>query len=125
MQFKFIHFFENKNGMVEPTCELFSRWKQSGHAVDIVRLDNAGENMLLQNEVNSAPWQLGINFKLQQNLLAEVGIFTLVNRVRAMMHYTNVPMEFWYKLLRDCYATAAINDGLMIVEFNRKHARLV
>ena len=38
-----------------------------------------------------------------------------------MMHYAHVPMEFWYKLFRDCYATAAINDGLMIVELNRKH----
>ena len=41
MQLKFIHFFETKDGMVEPTCKLFSRRKQSGHAVDIVRLDNA------------------------------------------------------------------------------------
>ena len=49
MQLKFVHFFIIKDGMVEPTCKLFSRWKQSGCAVDIVGLDNAGENVLLQN----------------------------------------------------------------------------
>ena len=85
MQLKFICLFETKDGMVEPTCKPFSRWKQSGRAVDIVRLDNAGENMLLQNWANSATWQLGINFMFmardtpQQNSLAEVGIFTLAN----------------------------------------------
>ena len=50
MQLKFVHFFETKDGMVEPPCKLFSRWKQSGHMVDIVWLDNARENMLLQNQ---------------------------------------------------------------------------
>ena len=39
-----------------------------------------------------------------------------------MMHYAHVPMEFWYKLFRDCYATVAINDGLMIVELNGRNA---
>ena len=127
MQLKFVHFFKTKDGMVEPTCELLSRWKKSGRRVDIMQLDNAGENVLLQNRANSATWQLGINFEFmardtpQQNSLAEVGIFTLANRVRAMMHYVHVPMEFRYKLFRDCYATAAINDGLMIVELNRRN----
>ena len=38
------------------------------------------------------------------------------------MHYAHVPMEFRYKLFRVCHVTAAINDGLMIVELNGKHA---
>ena len=87
MQLKFIHFFETKDGMVEPTCELLSRWKRSGRAVDIMRLDNAGENVLLQNWANSATWQLDINFELtardtlQQNSLAQVRLFMLANGV--------------------------------------------
>ena len=52
MQLKFIHFFEAKD--VGPTCELFSHQKKSGCAVDIIHLDNAGENVLLQNCVSSA-----------------------------------------------------------------------
>ena len=125
---KFVHFFETKDGMVEPTCELFSCWKRAGHGVEIVRLDNAGENLALQNHCNSATWQLGIEFKFtardtpQQNSLAEVGIFTLANRVWAMMHYAHVPLEYCYKLFHDCYATAAMVDGLMIVNVNGKFA---
>ena len=49
MQLKFVHFFKTKDSMVEPTCELRSRWTKSGRGVDIMRLDNAGENALLQN----------------------------------------------------------------------------
>ena len=49
MQLKFVHFFATKDSTVELTCELLSRWKKSGRGVDIMRLDNAGENALLQN----------------------------------------------------------------------------
>ena len=114
--------------MVEPTCELFSRWKHAGHGVEIVRFDNLGENLALQKCCNSATWQLGIEFEFtprdtpQQNSLAEVGIFTLANCVRAMMHYAHVPLEYCYKLFRDCYATAAKVDGLIIVNINGEFA---
>ena len=87
MQLKFVHIFEMKDGMVEPTCELFSRWKRAGHGVEIICLDNAGENSALQNRCKSALWQLGIEFEFtardtqQQKSLAEVGTFTLANHV--------------------------------------------
>ena len=81
-------------------AKLFSRWKQSGHVVDIVHLDNAEENVLLQNQANSATWQLGIDFDFmvhdtpQQNSLAEVGIFTLANRVQAMCPWSSITCYF-------------------------------
>ena len=90
----------------------------------MIQLDNAGENKLLQKRSDSTDWKLGIEYEFtaratpQQNSLAEVGIATLANRVRAMMHHAHVPMEYRYKLFRDCYETAAILDGLMIVEVN-------
>ena len=94
----------------------------------MIRLDNAGENKLLQKRSDSTDWKLGIEYEFtapatpQQNSLAEVGIATWANRVRAMMHHAHVPMEYCYKLFRDCYETAAILDGLMIVEVNGKKA---
>ena len=105
-QLKFVQLFESKNAMVEPTCEQLSRWKQAGHPVQVIRLDNAGENKLLQKRSDSTDWKLGIESEYtaratpQQNSLAEVGIATLANRVRAMMHHAHVPMEFRYKLFR-------------------------
>ena len=46
----------------------------------------------------------------------------LANRVRAMMHHANVPAEYRFKLFRDCYETAALLDGLMMVEVEGKLA---
>ena len=71
--------------MVEPTCEQLYRWKQAGHAVQVICLDNSGKNQLLQKQSESANWKLGIEYEFmarvtpQQNSLAEVGIATLAN----------------------------------------------
>jgi hypothetical protein len=51
---KFSGFFDTKNGMTEPTCERLQRWKDSGKEVRFIRLDNAGENILLQQGCESA-----------------------------------------------------------------------
>ena len=89
----------------------------------MIQLDNAGENKLLQKRSDSTDWKLGIEYEFtaratpQQNSLAEVGIATLANRVRAMMHHAHVPMEYRYKLFRDCYETAAILVGTMASRF--------
>ena len=66
--------------IMEPTCELFKKWSQDEKPVGAVRLDNAGENVKLQQRANSADWQLDINFEFtprntpQQNHLVEVGL---------------------------------------------------
>ena len=39
-----------------------------------------------------------------------------------MMHHANVPVEYRFKLFRDCYKTAALLDGLMMVEVEGKLA---
>ena len=94
----------------------------------MIQLDNAGENKLFQKHSDSTDRKLGIEYEFtaratpQPNSLAEVGIATLANHVRAIMHHAHMPMEYHYKLFRDCYETAAILDGLMIVEVNGKMA---
>jgi hypothetical protein len=60
MRIKVSTFYDTKKGMVEPTCELFHRWKLGGFPVKVVRQDNAGENKLLQSQSDSAAWKLGI-----------------------------------------------------------------
>jgi hypothetical protein len=56
-QMKFSDFFVSKNGMAEPTCELFQRWKDVGREVRYLRMDNAGENKLLQSRCESVDWK--------------------------------------------------------------------
>ena len=85
MQLKFSNFFKTKNGMVKPTCEQFQKWKQNGKAVTHLRMDNAGENKLLQKRCESSNWKFDIKYEytardtLQQNSLAEVGFATIAN----------------------------------------------
>jgi hypothetical protein len=48
-QLKFVDFYEKKSSMIEPTCEQFKKWEQNGHKVDVVWMDNGGENLKLEN----------------------------------------------------------------------------
>jgi hypothetical protein len=85
-QLKFVDFFEKKNGMIEPTCEQFKKWEQNGHKVDVVCMDNSGENLKLEKRGQSNNWKLGIMFEKtardtpQQNGLAEIGITVVANK---------------------------------------------
>ena len=53
----------------------------------------------MQKRSDSKDWKLGIEYEFtacaspQQNSLAEVGIATLANHVRAMMHHAHVTLE--------------------------------
>ena len=73
---KFSDFFATKNGMVEPTCERFHRWKTEGKQVAAIRMDNAGEKLLLEKRFSSSAWKLNPKFEYtakdtpQQNHLA-------------------------------------------------------
>jgi hypothetical protein len=95
-QLKCSDFFDTKNGMVEETCEQLYRWKESGReesgrGANIIRLNNAGENKLLQQRSQSADWKLNINFEFtardttQRNQLAELGFAHLANYGRALI----------------------------------------
>ena len=68
--------------MVEPTCEQLHKWQQSNIGITHLRLDNAGENKLLQTRCASKDWKMNCEFEFtardtpQQNSLAEVGFAT-------------------------------------------------
>ena len=78
--FNWDEMFENKKGMIEPSCKLFHEWKMAGMAVTHLHMDNAGENLKLIERLRSADWKMGISkFELttrntpQQNSIVEVG----------------------------------------------------
>lgn len=123
-QMKFVDFFATKNGMVEPTCEKLHMWAQHQHKVDVIRMDNAGENQLLEQRCQSKDWKLGIKFEKtsrktpQQNHLAEVGLATLANRARALMIRANLPHKLKFRLFREAYKTVALMDGFTVITIN-------
>jgi hypothetical protein len=43
---KVSHFYETKNGMVEPTYEMFYKWMKAGKGAQCIRMDNEGENLI-------------------------------------------------------------------------------
>jgi hypothetical protein len=89
---KFSNFDAAQNDMVEPMLERFSKWKQSGILVNVVCLDNAGENIWLKNRAASVDWKLSIEFEFmaqntpQQNSIAETAFYTIACCGRAMLH---------------------------------------
>jgi hypothetical protein len=115
---KFSNFFETKNGMAEPTCEQLHRWKQNALGVKNIRLDNAGENKLLQQRAESKDWKLNIQFEYtardtpQQNHLAELALATMSNKDRACMTAANVPETLRYLLYHRAFQYATDTDGL-------------
>lgn len=119
-QLNFIDFFDTQDKMVEPTCEKLKQWEQQGHKVDVIRMDNGGENLLLERKAKSKDWKLGIDFEKtardtpQQNSLAEVGLATIAKRARAMMIRANILDKIRYKLFKDAYKIAALLDGFTV-----------
>ena len=91
-------FCDTKNGIVEPTCEIFENWRQNGRPVNFIRCDNGGENVKLESRAKRKDWKLNLEFEYtgrdtpQRNHMAEVGFTTIGGRGRAMMHHANVPM---------------------------------
>ena len=45
---RFLKWFDRKNGMIEPTCELLHNWDSKGRKCKILRMDGAGENEMLE-----------------------------------------------------------------------------
>jgi hypothetical protein len=50
------HWFAKENEMDEPTCELINMLKNKGSVVKVLRLDNAGENVLLEKRCKNKDW---------------------------------------------------------------------
>ena len=96
---KISRFYAKKNDIVQPLCELFHAWKDCGRAVKWMRMDNAGENQLLERTANGKDWKLNITPEYtarntpQQNSVVEVGLATVAMRARAVMAAANVPNE--------------------------------
>jgi hypothetical protein len=81
-----------------------------------LRMDNAGENKLLADRIQSKDWKLPIIVEWtardtpKQNFPAEIGFATLLGRARAMLQKANIPTE--------AVKTATHLDGLIPQEID-------
>ena len=121
---KWSDFFETKDGMVEPTCEKLYKWMKNKKGAKYIRLDNAGENKLLEKRSNSVEWKLILEFEYnardtpQQNHLVEIGFSTIGEKGRAMMIAANDPEDKKYKLFREAFTCATMLDWLTVIDLN-------
>jgi hypothetical protein len=122
---KFSTFHKHKDEMVEPSCELFSKWKHE-HPVKYIRCDNAGENKTLQKRANGVDWKLNIEFEFtprdtpQHNHLAELGFASIANEGRALLSAANVPMKVRLKVWVKAFEHATNLDSLIVMTINGK-----
>ena len=123
--YKISNFYETKNGMVKPTCELFQKWKMETKPVELLRMDKAGENIKLVKTLNNNQWKLYPTIEWtardtpQQNHLVKVGFATLYGRGRAMMIEANVPEELRHVVGQKAFKTATKLDGLVPLSINK------
>ena len=122
----FTTFHETKKDMIEPVCKRFNRWRQAGHAVKMIRMDNAGKNKGLEQCMNGAAWKLDIDVEYtardtpQQNHLAELSLAKIASKGQALMASANVPQDMCYRLFREAMTTATLLDNLMVVNVSGK-----
>ena len=123
-QKKISDFYESKNGVVEPTCEQFHRWKLGGNEVKKFRCHDAGENKKLDKMLNSKEWKLNVDFEYaprdtpQHDYLAEVGFTALCSKGKALMFDANLPRKLRHVLFPEVFQTATKLDRLVVHEMN-------
>jgi hypothetical protein len=127
---KISHWFAKNNDMVEPTFELIKMLKNKGIVVKVIRLDNAGESMLLDKRCKSKDWKIDITFEFsaratpQHNHLMELGLAEINKKGRAILIRADVPFKCRFHLCTEAFTTATDLDGLSVVELNGERATL-
>jgi hypothetical protein len=121
---RFVRWFETKNGMVDPTCATLHQWSTKGMKTLFIRCNGAGENHSLEETLHSSQWKMPIEFEYtarntpQQNHLAEIGIYVICCRGRALMSTANSPEKYHYRMFWLAMETACLLDWLTVVTIN-------
>jgi hypothetical protein len=119
---KITDIYLTKSGMIEPTAEKLSNWHQQGKGLKYLRMDNAGENIMLEKRIKSSDWKLPITIEYtardtpQQNSRVEVGFATIAGRARALMAAANIPKDKRIIYMSEAIRHATDLDGLIPVE---------
>ena len=113
--------------MVEPTINLFKKWRLEGKPITALRMDNGGENIKLAKMCQAAVGDIGVvkvEFTArntpQQNAPVEVGFATLGSRAKAIMNRAGIPDDLRYKVYLRALRTSTQLDGLITDCFNGK-----
>jgi hypothetical protein len=118
---RFGRWFETKDGMVDPTCATLYQWSTKGTKTLFIWCDGAGENHSHEDTLHSSQWKMPIALEYtarntpQQNHLAEIGIYVICCRGRALMPRANSPKKYRYRIFWLATETACVLDWLTVV----------
>jgi hypothetical protein len=121
-QYKISDMFPSKSAMVEPTVVKLNKLHQMGKCPAYLRMDNAGENLMLKQRIESKDFALPIKVEFtprdapQMNSPAEVAFATLGGQARAMMTGANVPFAHDKSLMPEACKHATMLDGLVVIK---------
>jgi hypothetical protein len=124
MGFKQSTFFETKGGVVHNMCKYMHSEKEGGHPIQILRQDNAKENMALIKIAQGKDWMLAFAVKLmtrktlQQNSKAKMVFTVIATWARSMLIAAQVPDLQRFKLWPEVVMTARFLNNLVLVILN-------
>jgi hypothetical protein len=119
--FKHSAFFETKDGMIDYTCNLMHSKAERGHPIQVLRQDNAGENVKLVKTAKGKDWKLDfiVEYRAcktpQQNSHVETLFTTIAAQTRCMLIAAQVPNIEQFKLWPEAAKTATHLNILMLV----------
>ena len=122
--FKRSAFHETKGGIVQDMCEYMHSEMARGQPVQILRQDNAKENLALLKMAKSATWKLTFKEELtarntpQQNSKAETAFTVVAAQARSMMNAAQLSDKDRFKLWPEAVKTATFLNNLVPVTIN-------
>ena len=96
----------------------------------MVRCDNSGENLILEQAANGKNWEMEISFDYtgtgtpQMNQLAELVSIVIGSRGRALMNHTNATNKIRYRMYKEAYSTATMLYGLAVIDIDGNQATM-
>ena len=118
--------FKSKNGMVDPTLNKLYQFQQQNVLPKYLRMDNGGENLLLESKMISDDWKIHMIIEYtardtpQQNAPVEVGFVVIANRAKALMYAANIPKDIKHLVFPEAVKTATLLDGLVPIRVDGK-----
>ena len=60
---EFSRFLRRKKDLPDTMCSLVDKWRKGGMNIKFIRLDNASENKVFEEQSNGKDWCLNLTFK--------------------------------------------------------------
>ena len=127
-KFGVMFFVERKGRLPIVLCEIFSKWKELGRPVKVVRCDNAGENKALEKMAMGIKWQLALTFEYtparmpEMNYLIEKFFDTHFARLRPMLSYAHIPDPVKPLIIREAAIQCVQCSNLVLETINGRTA---